>query len=692
MSEKKLRCTCGYCSTGCNLLVYPKTMEVTPNPEYPVNRGSACPKGYLFLEPLKAEDRALTPLMKNSQGELVPVSWDTALKAFTENFKRIQEKHGRSSVAFIGTGQLPTEEIAFFGALAKFGMGMVHGDGNTRQCMATAVVAHKKAFGFDAPPFTYRDFEESDVLVFIGANPAIAHPIMWNRVKKNPHDPEIILIDPRKTESSGRASRHFRIKPDSLLAFLYGTAHILAEEGWIDRKYIDSHTVGFDDFAARVKTFTPKKVSEQTGIPEKDLLALAGTIHEGEKVSFWWTMGVNQNYQAVACATAVINLALMTGNIGRPGTGANSITGQANAMGSRLFGNTTNLLGGHDFLDASHRQKVASVLGMDEALIPRENSWAYDQILKGIEEGAIKGLWVACTNPAHSWIGKNWLFEVLKKLEYLVVQDMYHTTETAQLADLVLPAAGCGEKEGTFINSERRIGVIRKITDPPGAALPDFEIFRKIAQAWGCADVFKEWTSPAAVFDILKRVSRGQPCDISGIAGYDMIEEMGGIQWPCPEGLGSMEQERRLFEDGLFYHPDRKARFLFEDVAEVPEREGGDYPFVLLSGRGSVAQWHTHTRTGKVDMLKKMYPPEPYVEIHQDDASSLGIEPDGRVIVRSRRGEVRVRAAVGESVGRGVVFMPMHYFETNLLTCPAFDPLSREPSYKYAAVAISPAR
>jgi len=691
MAGRMLRSTCGYCSTGCNLMVDPETMKVTPNPDYPVNRGSACPKGFLFLEPLKAGDRALSPYMKDRRGSLLPTDWDTALKAFTENFKGIQSKHGKESVAFLGTGQLPSEETAFFGALAKFGMGMVHGDGNTRQCMATAATAHKKALGFDAPPFTYGDFEVSDVLVFFGSNPAIAHPIMWNRVRKNPNNPQIILVDPRKTETSKRVTRQFRIRPDSLLTLLYGIAHILIQEGWIDRDYVDRHTLRFDHFSEQVKRFAPRIVSERSGIAEKDLIDFARVIHEGKRVSFWWTMGVNQNYQAVACATAVINLALMTGNVGRPGTGANSITGQANAMGSRLFGNTTNLLGGHDFLNPSHRQKVARLLGIDEKSIPKENSWAYDRILQGIEAGKIKGLWVVCTNPAHSWIGKNWLFNILKNLDYLVVQDMYHTAETARLADLVLPAAGCGEKEGTFINSERRISVIRKILDPPGFALPDFEIFKRIAEFWGCADMFKEWTSPAAVFDILKRVSKGQPCDISGIASYDMIEDMGGIQWPYPEGAGEVGQERRLFEDGNYYHTDCKARFLFEDVAEVPEREGGEYPFVLLTGRGSVAQWHTQTRTGKVDMLKRMYPAEPYVEIHPEDASSLGIQPESRVIVRSRRGEAVVRAALGESVERGAVYMAMHYPETNLLTYPAFDPQSREPSYKYAAVSVQPA-
>jgi assimilatory nitrate reductase catalytic subunit len=691
MSQNLIRTVCGYCSTGCRLTVEPESKKVWPDADYPVNRGTACPKGFLLLEPLKATDRAVRPCIKSPEGRLEPTDWGTAIQAFTDNFKRIQARCGKDSVAFLGTGQLPSEETAFLGALGKFGLEMVHGDGNTRQCMATAVQAYKRAFGFDAPPFTYQDFEQSDVLVFIGANPAIAHPIMWSRVKKNPHPPQIVVVDPRRTETASRATRHFPVRPDALLTFLYGIASLLIRNDWIDRNYIERHTTGFDEFRRHVQIFDPSNVADRCGIPESDLRALAETIHNGQRVSLWWTMGVNQNYQAVACAQAVINLALMTGNIGRPGTGANSITGQANAMGSRLFSNTTNLLGGHDFADADHRRKIAGILGIDPGRIPVRPSLAYDQILKEIEAGRIKGLWIVCTNPAHSWIGKGWLFDILKKLDYLVVQDMYHSTETAQMADLLLPAAGCGEKEGTFINSERRIGVIRKVMEPPGAALPDFKIFRRIADAWGCGEMFNAWSSPAAVFELLKQASQGQPCDISGIGDYDRIEAEGGIQWPCPAGAANRSGERRLFEDGRFFHPDGRARFLFDAIELVPEEEGGEYSFVLLTGRGSVAQWHTQTRTGKVEKLRKMHPAEAYVEIHWEDAAALGIQPNDRVRVSSRRGEVRVRAAVGDTVARGALFMPMHYAETNFLTFPAFDPVSREPSYKYAAVSLHPA-
>jgi assimilatory nitrate reductase catalytic subunit len=686
--------TCGFCSTGCNFRITTDTegeIKLAPTPDYPVNRGSSCPKGFLHLEPLKATDRARSPLLRNTAGELEPVSWDTAMNAFVSNFKHIQKKYGRESIAFLGTGQLPTEELAFLGCLTKFGMGLIHGDGNTRQCMATTAKAYKLSFGFDAPPFTYHDYEASDVLVFIGANPVIAHPVMWNRVKKNAHNPQILLIDPRNTETAEKATRHFPIAPDSLLTLLYGIAHILIVNGWLDNAHIEKSTIGFEAFQEQVTAFDPEKVSEKTGLAKADILELTRIIHNGKRVSFWWTMGVNQNYQAVACAQAVINLALMTGNIGRPGTGANSITGQANAMGSRLFSNTTALFGGYDFLNPEHRRKVAGLLGIDTSLIPDKNSLAYDQILKGIQKGEIKGLWIICTNPLHSWINRSWLRETLKNLEYLVVQDMYDDTHTAKQADLILAAGACGEKEGTFINSERRLSVIRKIMDPPGQALTDFEIFRRIALAWGCGDLFKDWSTPAAVFEIMKRVSKGQPCDITGIRDYDMIEQSGGIQWPCPQGLDSFAQERRLYEDEKYFHDDGKARFAFTGIEPAPESPDEAYPFVLLTGRGTVVQWHTQTRTDKVDMLKKMHPAEVYVDIHSLDAARLGIEQGQWTLVRSRRGEIHARASIGEKVRPGNVFMPMHYFETNELTFPFFDPVSHEPSYKYAAVNLEPA-
>jgi len=695
---------CGFCSTGCSLNVHLRRGEainLTPAADYPVNVGMACPKGWEALSVLQAADRGTTPLLRDGRGKLRATTWQEAMETFCRRFGEIQARHGKESVAFLSTGQITTEEMALLGALAKFGMGMVHGDGNTRQCMATSVVAYKEAFGFDAPPYTYQDFEESDVIVLVGSNLCVAHPIMWQRVLNNQHQPKVIVLDPRRTETAMAATQHVALRPKSDLALLYGLAHILTREEWIDRQYLESHTSGFDAFRAHVSEFTPDHVAVVSGITVEQLYKVAEMIHEGDRVSFWWTMGVNQSFEGVRTAQAIINLALMTGNIGRPGTGANSITGQCNAMGSRLFSNTTNLLGGRDFESAEDRDAVAGILGLHASCIPSRSSWSYNEIIEGILRDKIKGLWVICTNTAHSWINQNTCHDILDRLDFLVVQDMYPTTETARRADLYLPAAGWGEKDGTFINSERRIGLIKKVARAPGEALADFSIFRLIAEHWGCGEMFADWTDPERVFQKLKELSRGQPCDITGIHDYRMIDDFGGIQWPCPEGVARRMKspthdtenrasfaQRRLFEDGTYYHPDSRARFLFESPREMPESPNSRFPYLLLTGRGTAAQWHTQTRTAKSAVLRQLGPEQLYVEINPSDARSEGIRPNQEVIVESQRGRLRAKAFVTPTVQPGQVFIPMHYDATNQLTHAHFDPYSKQPSYKDCAVRV----
>jgi assimilatory nitrate reductase catalytic subunit len=685
---------CGYCSTGCGLDVHLRdglAVNLSPSASYPVNRGMACPKGWEALAVLDAPDRAITPLLRGPDGRQRPVDWPAAVGEMARRIKAIQRAHGPESVAFLGTGQITTEELALLGSVAKFGMGLVHGDGNTRQCMATAAAAYKQSFGFDAPPYTYRDLEESDCLVFIGSNPCIAHPILWERVMRNRRAPELIVVDPRRTETASQATLHVPIRPKADLDLLYGLAHLFIQDGSIDRTFIDAHTTGFDAFAAFVERFTPPFVAGRAGLDIRQILDLAERIRGRDRVSFWWTMGVNQSHQGVRTAQAVIALALMTGNIGRPGTGANSITGQCNAMGSRLFSNTSSLLGGRDFSDPGHRADVARILDIPEHRIPTHAGRTYDQIIDGIRDGSIRGLWVVATNPAHSWIDRGRLEEVLGRLDLLVVQDMYRSTETARLADILLPAAGWGEKEGTFINSERRVGVLKKVRRAPGLALADFQIIRLVAEAYGCGPMFAAWRTPSDAFRILKRLSAGRPCDITGIVDEHMIEAAGGIQWPCPAGLDVPETERRLFADGRFFHADGRARFVFDEPAPMPEEPDEAYPLLLITGRGCAAQWHTLTRTAKSSVLRKLSPREPHAEIHPDDAAQHGIAPGDWVEVESRRGSTRARALLTPAVGRGRVFLPMHDAGTNLLTLAAFDPHSRQPAYKAAAVRIRPA-
>jgi assimilatory nitrate reductase catalytic subunit len=682
---------CGFCSTGCGLTVHlreGRAVNLSPTTDYPVNRGMACPKGWEALAVLDAPDRATVPLLRGADGRRRPVGWDEAMTAMASRFRAIQEANGPESVAFLSTGQIATEEMALLGAVAKFGMGMVHGDGNTRQCMASAVVAYKQAFGFDAPPYTYQDLEESDCIVLIGANPCIAHPVLWERVTRNPHRPEILVVDPRRTETAMAATLHLPLRPKSDLVLLYGIAHLLIDQGAIDRPFINAHTRGFEDFAAFVRRFDPDRTARETGLDAEVIRDAADRIARGRRVSFWWTMGVNQGHQGVKTAQAAINLALLTGSIGRPGTGANSITGQCNAMGSRLFSNTTNLLGGRDFSDPADRAEVAALLDIPAERIPDQPSWPYDRILDGVRRGEIRGLWVVATNPAHSWIDRGGLREAFANLDFLVVQDMYHSTETAALADLLLPAAGWGEKEGTFINSERRVGLIKKVSRAPGQALSDFHIFKLAAHYHGCGDLFSEWDSPESVFRILKRLSAGRPCDISGITDYHALDEARGIQWPYPAVAPDPSPQRRLFSDGRFYHADGRARFLVEEPRPLPEPPGAGYPLQLLTGRGSAAQWHTQTRTAKSDVLRKLHPREPHVEINPADAGALGLDPGAWVVVESRRGAAVARALVTPTIPAGQLFLPMHDGSTNRLTLAAFDPESRQPSYKACAARV----
>ncbi|MEA3057113.1 MAG: hypothetical protein QOD30_2545, partial [Actinomycetota bacterium] len=444
----------------------------------------------------------------------------------------------------------------------------------------------------------------------------------------------------------------------------------------------------FDEYSAHVAAFTPEIVSARTGVTVDELERLAHLIGRAERASLWWTMGVNQGHEAVRTAQSIIDVALLTGSIGRPGTGANSITGQCNAMGSRLFSNTTSLFGGRSFTDPADRADVGRILGIDASLVPDRPSLAYDQIIEGVARGSIRGLWIVATNTAHSWVNRSFVDEIRPNLDLLVVQDMYADTETARLADVVLPAAGWGEKDGTFISSERRISRIRAVAEPPGEARTDFWILRALAETWGCGDLFASWTSPEAVFRILAELSRDRPCDFTGVEGYDALDP-DGVQWPHPEGAPTPARERRLFEDGRFHTRDGRARFVVDAPMPVPEPVDARYPLVLLTGRGSSAEWHTGTRTSRSEVLRSLAPSELHVELSPVDAAEMGVTTSDWVVVRSRRGRARARALVTPTIAPGQVFLPMHHPSTNLLTSARFDPHSRQPSYKHCAVSVS---
>lgn len=690
---KRIQSTCNYCALACNLDFYTedgKIKRVVPTPHYPVNKGFSCIKGLNLDKQCTKFNGSKKPLLKMKDGERKAIEWKEAFDLFASKMTAIQEKYGKESVAYISTGQLPTEEMALLGHVGRSYMG-INGDGNTRLCMASAVVAYKQSFGFDAPPYTLKDLELSDTIFFIGANPVIAHPIAWGRVRKN-KDAKIITIDPRKSETAMNSDMWIDIKTKGDLALFYTLANVLIEKGWIDQDYINNYTEGFEDFKAHVKKYTLEDVEERTGISKMRVLELAKIIHEGKRVSFWWTMGVNQSYEAVRTAQAIINLALITGNMGREGTGANSLTGQCNAMGSRMFSNTTALYGGGEYNNQERRKVVADILGMDENMLPTKPTLDYEQIIKGINKGEIKGLWVVCTNPRHSFSNNEEFKKAMKNLDFFVVQDIYEDTDSSKECDLYLPSVPAIKKEGFLINTERRLSALVPVLEKEEDELSDYEILLGIGEALGMGSLLDKWRTPEDAFKLLRECSKGMPCDITGVT-YERLRDSKGIQWPCREGEELESDERRLFEDGKYYTPSGKAKFIFEDVTENPNATNEEFTFNLNTGRGTVGQWHTHTRTREIQAVTNIVSQKAYVDINRKDAEKLDIKENDEVLIHSSNGHTsKFIARLTDNLKEKTLYAPIHYIETNLLTPSVFDPYSKEPSYKTVQVNIEKVR
>lgn len=690
---KRIQSTCNYCALACNLDFYTedgKIKRVVPTPHYPVNKGFSCIKGLNLDKQCTKFNGSKKPLLKMKDGERKAIEWKEAFEIFASKMTAIQEKYGKESLAYISTGQLPTEEMALLGHVGRSYMG-INGDGNTRLCMASAVVAYKQSFGFDAPPYTLKDLELSDTIFFIGANPVIAHPIAWGRVRKN-KDAKIITIDPRKSETAMNSDMWIDIKTKGDLALFYTLANVLIEKGWIDQYYINNYTEGFEDFKEHVKKYTLEDVEERTGISKMRVLELAKIIHEGKRVSFWWTMGVNQSYEAVRTAQAIINLALITGNMGREGTGANSLTGQCNAMGSRMFSNTTALYGGGEYNNKERRKVVADILGMDENMLPTKPTLDYEQIIKGINKGEIKGLWVVCTNPRHSFSNNEEFKKAMKNLDFFVVQDIYEDTDSSKECDLYLPSVPAIKKEGFLINTERRLSALVPVLEKEEDELSDYEILLGIGEALGMGSLLDKWRTPEDAFKLLRECSKGMPCDITGVT-YERLRDSKGIQWPCREGEELESDERRLFEDGKYYTPSGKAKLIFEDVTENPNATNEEFPFNLNTGRGTVGQWHTHTRTREIQAVTNIVSQKAYVDINRKDAERLNIKENDEVLIHSSNGHTsKFIARLTDNLKEKTLYAPIHYIETNLLTPSVFDPYSKEPSYKTVQVNIEKVR
>jgi len=590
----------------------------------------------------------------------------------------IQRKHGNDALGVISTGQLVTEEFYTLGKLVQLGFRTRNYDGNTTLCMASAVSGYKLSFGSDGPPGAYADLEHADVILLIGANIADNHPILCQRLERNTNR-TLIVVDPRVTKTAMMADLHLPIKPRSDITLLNGIAHILIREGLIDSTYIAQHATGYDEFAAFVSEYTPDRVATITGLSVETLTRVALLYGRAKAAFIGWTMGVNHSTQGAVTVAAINNLAIITGNIGRIGASPFSITGQCNAMGTRESGFTSSLPGYRKFERTEDRDELAQLWGIDVDRIPTARGLAYPDIIEAAVTGKIKALWVIATNPVVSFPNYSLLEQALRSLDFLVVQDGFHPTPTTEFADLVLPAAIWGEKEGTFTNSERRVSKVNRVVAPPGEARPDFDIFLDIADRLGVREeLYPGWLTPEDAFKEWQLVSRGRLCDYSNFT-WPELEECGGMQWG---GL-------RLYQDGVFEHPDGKARLYAVPCEPIIEQPNDEYPFILNTGR-TVEHWHTRTKTAQVALLDNMVP-NAWLEMNPADAALLRLKPHDRVTIFSRRSSVKnVELRITGIVAPGQVFMPFHFAESNsnLVTLGAYDPISREPNFKQCAVRV----
>jgi anaerobic selenocysteine-containing dehydrogenase len=690
-ADRWVNTTCGYCSVGCGMQLGVrdgKVVSVRGNPHHPVNRGKLCPKGLSEHYAIEAEGRALYPMLRK-ESALARVTWNEALSTMVHQFRNVQQKHGPQSVGVISTGQLVTEEFYTLGKLVQLGLGTRNYDGNTTLCMSTAVAGYKRSFGSDGPPGAYEDLEVADVILLIGANIAENHPILCSRLEAN-RNRTLIVVDPRVTKTAMMADLHLALNPRSDLALINAMLRVIIDEQLYDAGYVEAHTTGFDELRASLDPYTLEHAADITGLVAETIRSTAQIYAEARAPFIGWTMGVNHSTKGTETVNAINNLALITGNVGRPGASPFSITGQCNAMGTREAGFASSLPGYRSFESEADRNELAGIWNIDPGRVPTARGLAYPDIIEAAVAGKVRALWIIGTNPIVSYPNIDVLRHALGNLDFLVVQDGFHPTPTSELAHLVLPAAIWGEKEGIYTNSERRASKVNKAVNPPGEAQSDFEIFLQLADKLECREeLFPDWQSPADAFEEWRRVSKGRLCNYSGMT-YESIESSGGIQWPF--GAGSQEHPadtRRLYADGLFATEVRRARLIPTHWSPFPEQPSAEFPFVLNTGR-TVEHWHTRTKTGAISILQQLSP-RAWLEMNPSDAGRLNLKPHDRVDVVSARGRVsRVELRVTQIIAAGQVFLPFHFAETNAnqITQSAFDPFSREPNFKQCAVRV----
>ncbi len=699
--QQKHKTTCCYCGVGCGIVVQKESngrLTVTGDKSHPSSQGMLCSKGMnLHYTVMDQSDRLLFPQMRmNRSMPLQRVSWDEALERTAAVFRTFIQKYGPDSVAFYVSGQCLTEEYYLVNKLIKGFIGSNNIDTNSRLCMSSAVVGYKLSLGEDSVPVCYDDIEEADVFYVQGANPAWCHPIIWRRIQAhkaaNPHV-KIITVDPRVTDTVRASDLHLPIRPGTDITLNHAIGRVLIEQGYLDEEFIISHTDGFTAYREQVMERSVEDAAAICGVEVPSIRQAAEWIGRSKGFLSLWTMGMNQSSVGVNKNLSLINLHLITGRIGTPGNGPFSLTGQPNAMGGREVGGLANILPAHrDVSNAAHRAEMEEFWNSPVKIADKPGLTA-TEMFQAMDDDKLKAIWIINTNPLVSMPDVNSVERALKKGRFVVVQDVSSRADTVAMADVVLPAAAWLEKEGTMTNAERRITYLPKILDAPGEALPDAEIIWRFAQKMGFGEYFN-YQNSGEVYAEYVQTTTGTSIDITGLS-HEILRKQRSVQWPyISQKQGAPAPTPRLFADHKFYTPNQRAQIHAVPDGNASEPTDTDFPLVLTTGRIR-DQWHTMTKTGRVAKLNQ-HVPHPYLQINPEDAAARDIKQDQLVSVRSRRGEVRVKAQLSDDVRWGVCFLPMHWGKilnstlarANNLTSSLVDPRSKEPDFKFSAVEV----
>jgi len=716
-SRSDTRSTCPYCGVGCGVVIESAGSRITGvrgDPEHPANFGRLCSKGSTLhltaSEAITRQVRLLQPMQRPTR-DAAPqaIGWDAAMTGAADRLATIVQTHGPDAVGFYISGQLLTEDYYVFNKLAKGLLGTNNVDTNSRLCMSSAVAGYKATLGSDAPPACYDDLNHAHTIFITGANPAWAHPILFRRLedarRANPAQ-KLIVADPRRTETAAMADLHLPLLPGSDVALMHGMLHLMLWEGWTNSAYIADHTSGFDALKARVRDFTPKETARITGLDEADILQAARWFATSPATLSLYCQGLNQSSSGTAKNATLINLHLASGQIGKPGAGPFSLTGQPNAMGGREVGGLANLLSAHrDLANPAHRAEVAALWGLDKLglEVPAKPGLSAVEMFQAAADGQLKALWIACTNPAQSMPDQTMVRAALARAEFVVLQEAYLSTATARYADLLLPATTWGEKDGTVTNSERRISRVRPAIAAPGQARHDWAIAVDLAQRLQArlrpnTPPLFPYADAQAIWLEHRESTRGRDLDISGLS-YGLLDSLGPQQWPMAEG--ARQGQARLYQDGKFATADGKARFFDTPFVPLAEPRNAHYPFSLTSGRLR-DQWHGGSRTGTLGRLFG-HAPEPLVELHPQDMQRLGLADGDLVQLSSRRGTIVLPAQRSPSMAPAQAHVAMHWGDellggssasgqamagVNALTSAAYCPLSKQPELKHSAVKL----